>query len=119
MPSTSFGPGEELLMACLSPTSVRQDAATGAHATGPYIDLLPHARGGLGEVLKATDADLHRTVAVKRLQDCHAGDADSQRRFQLEAEITARLEHPGVVPVYALLRDDADRLCYAMRFIEG
>ena len=37
----------------------------------------------------------------------------------LEAEVTARLDHPGVVPVHSLFRDDADRPCYAMRFIEG
>src|SRR6266545_3582830 len=93
--------------------------APGPRKLGPYTDLVPHARGGLGEVLKATDADLHRTVAVKRLQHYHADNTASQRRFLLEAEITARLEHPGVVPVYALLRDDSSRLCYAMRFIEG
>jgi serine/threonine protein kinase/Flp pilus assembly protein TadD len=86
---------------------------------GPYTAFVPHARGGLGEVLKATDTDLNRIVAVKRLQDCHANDDASQRRFLLEAEITARLEHPGVVPVYALLQDHSRRPCYAMRFIEG
>lgn len=86
---------------------------------GPYTGFTPHAQGGLGEVLQATDSTLHRTVAIKRLQPTHAGNPASQRRFLLEAEITARLEHPGVVPVYSLLRDDAAQPCYAMRFIEG
>src|SRR5262245_45118994 len=102
---------------------LRQDSARpesrGPGGLGPYTDLTPHARGGLGEVLKATDADLHRTVAVKRLLDAHADHPASQRRFLLEAEVTARLEHPGVVPVYALLRDDRCRPCYAMRLIHG
>src|SRR5262249_45634157 len=40
-------------------------------------------------------------------------------RFLREAEITARLQHPGVVPVYGLTRDENGRPCYAMRFIEG
>jgi tetratricopeptide (TPR) repeat protein len=85
----------------------------------PYQDFTPHARGGLGEVFRATDATLHRTVAVKRLQERHAACSGTQDRFLLEAEITARLEHPGVVPVYGLFQDDQRRPCYAMRFIEG
>src|SRR5262249_26891849 len=60
----------------------------------------PHARGGLGEVLVAEDLELHREVALKEIQPRHAGDAQSQTRFLLEAEITARLEHPGIVPVH-------------------
>jgi tetratricopeptide (TPR) repeat protein len=88
-------------------------------AVGLYTDLVPHAAGGLGEVLKATEPDLHRTVAIKRLQGRLADNLDSQRRFLVEAEITARLEHPGVVPVYRLFRGANGQPCYAMRFIEG
>jgi hypothetical protein len=78
-----------------------------------------HARGGLGEVWAAQDQELHREVALKSVQPRHAGDAESRRRFLLEAEITARLEHPGVVPVYGLQHDADGRPCYAMRFIRG
>jgi eukaryotic-like serine/threonine-protein kinase len=84
-----------------------------------YSDFVPHARGGLGEVFAATDTALNRTVAVKRLQDKRSGDADSRRRFLVEAEVTARLEHPGVVPVYTLFTDDRGSPAYAMRFLEG
>src|SRR5262245_25891925 len=84
----------------------------------PFTDLTPHARGGLGEVFRGTDPALHRAVALKCLQDRHAGDPDSRRRFLLEAEVTARLEHPGVVPVYGLF-PGGDRPAYAMRFVEG
>src|SRR5262249_33831819 len=49
----------------------------------------------------------------------HADDADSRRRFLREAEITAGLQHPGIVPVYGRLEDELGRPCYAMRFIEG
>jgi serine/threonine-protein kinase len=42
-----------------------------------------------------------------------------RRRFVREAEITARLEHPGIVPVHGLVHDAAGQPCYAMRFIEG
>src|SRR5205823_988642 len=54
-----------------------------------------------------------------RLQDRHADSPASRARFLLEAEVTARLEHPGVVPVYGLFADDAGRPCYAMRFLGG
>src|SRR5262245_60928606 len=98
---------------------VPRPESPGPGGLGPYTDLTAYARGGLGEVLRATDADLHRTVDIKRLLDAHADNPASQRRFLLEAEVPARLEHPGVVPVYALLRDDRSRPCYAMRLIEG
>jgi len=88
------------------------------HWTGPYTDLTPHARGGLGEVFRATDPQLHRTVAVKCLLERQAESPDSRQRFLLEAEVTARLEHPGVVPVYGLFGSEV-RPAYAMRFIEG
>jgi tetratricopeptide (TPR) repeat protein/tRNA A-37 threonylcarbamoyl transferase component Bud32 len=105
-------------------------AASPASASGAaHPDLLPggtryrplrlHARGGLGEVLLAHDAELHREVALKRMQRHCAEDADSRRRFLLEAEVTARLEHPGIVPVHGLVLDESGQPCYAMRFIEG
>jgi tetratricopeptide (TPR) repeat protein/tRNA A-37 threonylcarbamoyl transferase component Bud32 len=84
-----------------------------------YRPLHLHAKGGLGEVHLAEDAELHRRVALKRLQAQHAGHPDSQRRFLREAEITSKLEHPGVVPIHGLVADEHGQPCYAMRFIEG
>ena len=77
-----------------------------------------HARGGLGEVYLGRDEELHREVALKRLPENRQDDA-SRRRFLREAEITSRLEHPGVVPVYGLGNDAEGQPCYAMRFIRG
>ncbi len=100
----------------------------GPPATGPgdpgdaaprYRPLRYHAGGGLGEVYVAADAELRREVALKRIRAARADDADNRRRFLLEAEITARLEHPGVVPVYGLVADTDGQPCYAMRFIQG
>ncbi len=102
-----------------SPVHRRSAALAATDDDGRYVGLEPHARGGLGEVFTATDTELHRRVALKRLQDRRADDGPSRRRFLLEAEVTARLEHPGVVPVHSLYRDDQDRPCYTMRFIEG
>jgi serine/threonine protein kinase len=86
---------------------------------GRFELLRFHARGGLGEVFVARDGELPREVAFKRLQPRHAQDADSRARFVREAEITSRLDHPSIVPVYGLLHDDDGRPGYAMRLIHG
>jgi eukaryotic-like serine/threonine-protein kinase len=78
-----------------------------------------HARGGLGEVYVAVDAELGREVALKRMQGRIVHDAGAKRRFLNEAEITANLEHPGIVPIYGLVQDEQGQTCYAMRFIAG
>jgi eukaryotic-like serine/threonine-protein kinase len=84
-----------------------------------YQPVRLHARGGLGEVHLARDTELGRAVALKCVQARHAGEAANLRRFLREAEVTAWLEHPGIVPVYGLARDEAGRPAYAMRFVEG
>jgi eukaryotic-like serine/threonine-protein kinase len=81
--------------------------------------LRPLARGGLGEVFVARDQELRREVALKLIQERHASDAGSRTRFQFEAEITGRLEHPGVIPVYGMGVDARGRPYYAMRFVRG
>ncbi len=78
-----------------------------------------HASGGLGEVFTARDTELNREVAVKRIKSRYADDPGSRRRFLTEAELTARLDHPGVVPVFGLVNDARGRPVYAMRFIRG
>jgi eukaryotic-like serine/threonine-protein kinase len=81
--------------------------------------LRPHARGGLGAVFVALDAELHREVALKQILEKHADDPISRARFLLEAEITGGLEHPGIVPVYGLGTYADGRPFYAMRFVRG
>jgi serine/threonine protein kinase len=78
-----------------------------------------HAAGGLGEVFLARDTELNREVAVKRIKSQYADDPGSRSRFLSEATLTARLDHPGVVPVFGLVNDVRGRPCYAMRFIRG
>lgn len=77
------------------------------------------AKGGLGEVFHATDLELNRHVALKRIQPHQQHDSQNLARFLREAQITAQLEHPGIVPIYGLVQDEAGKPCYAMRFIEG
>src|SRR5262249_14586727 len=88
-------------------------------AGGRYQILKFHAKGGLGEGFVARDLEVHREVALKRIQDWHCDHPGSPSPFLLEAEITGGLEHPGIVPVYGLGAYDDGRPFYAMRFIKG
>ncbi|MHC4878623.1 MAG: protein kinase domain-containing protein, partial [Planctomycetota bacterium] len=84
-----------------------------------YHKLRFHAKGGLGEIYVADDQELQRDVVLKFIKTRHRDRKDCREQFRLEAEVTARLDHPGVVPVYAFGQTPDGRLCYAMRFIQG
>jgi tetratricopeptide (TPR) repeat protein len=113
----------------LAPTSDEEPAvgngdvpvseAPGEAEPSRYRTLRFHARGNLGEVFVAEDTELHREVALKEIKPENARRPDSRGRFVLEAEVTGRLEHPGVVPVYGLGTYADGRPYYAMRFIRG
>jgi len=78
-----------------------------------------HAAGGIGRVWIADDETLGRQVALKDLRP-EMGHPSHQLRFVDEAKITARLEHPGIVPVYELARRSEDgQPYYVMRFVKG
>ena len=75
------------------------------------------AQGGMGAILTARDAAIHRSVAMKvMLQSGAAGDAV---RFIEEAQITGQLEHPGIVPIYELGTDGHGQPFYTMKFVRG
>ena len=95
------------------------DAPAEANDGDRFQLLRLHDRGGLGEVYVALDRELNREVALKRIKDEHADNAQGRARFVVEAEITGNLEHPGVVPIYSLGHDESGRPYYAMRFIKG
>ncbi len=74
------------------------------------------ARGGMGRVVEATDTLLGRTVALK---EALATDPDALRRFVRETKITARLEHPSIVPVYDAGTTPDGTPFYVMRKVTG
>ena len=78
------------------------DPTAGSSGDDRFRVLRPHGRGGIGQVSVALDRELHREVALKEIAPRLAHDAASRARFLLEAEVTGRLEHPGIVPVYGL-----------------
>ena len=84
-----------------------------------FVNLRPLAEGGLGIVSVAMDTELTREVALKEIKPRSADNLDSRARFLKEAEITGKLEHPGIVPVYGLGAYSDGRPYYAMRMIIG
>jgi serine/threonine-protein kinase len=102
------------------PQATMNYGVVSAPTTGSRFCILrPHAKGGLGQISVALDAELNREVALKELRPERADDPSSRARFLLEAEVTGRLEHPGVVPVYGLGCDAEGRPFYAMRLVKG
>lgn len=100
------------------PAAVDQEAP--ALAFDCEIDRLTfHAKGGLGAVFVGEDRQLNRQVAIKFIHRALAADQESCDRFQLEAEVTGRLEHPGVIPMYGVGQTEDGRPFYAMRYIDG
>ena len=81
-----------------------------------YEPVGEHARGGLGRIVRAVDKRLGRTVAVKELL---RPNASNETRFMREALITARLEHPGIVPVHEAGHWPNGDPYYVMKLVEG
>src|SRR5687768_8328826 len=75
-------------------------------------------QGGMGTVYLAEDADLDREVAVKVLSS-EADESSLSRRMVREAQIIARLEHPGIVPVHDVGALADGRVFYAMKLVRG
>ncbi len=84
-----------------------------------YEDLGLIGRGGMGEVRRVRDRSLRRTMAQKLLRLDLVHDAQRVTRFVEEAQISAQLEHPGIVPVHALGRLPDGRCFFTMREIRG
>lgn len=98
------------------PDATPSDTLTFNHR---FNKLRFHKKGGLGEVYIADDLELQRDVVLKFIRKRHHSRKEIQDQFQLEAQITAKLDHPGVVPVYGIGRHPDGRACYAMRYIQG
>jgi serine/threonine protein kinase len=86
---------------------------------GDFRLLSPLGGGGMGTVYLARQESLGREVALKVVRADLLFFPDARRRFQREAEVVARLEHPGIVPVHDVGTLPDGRLYYVMKLVQG
>ncbi len=106
----------------IADTLAPSDDVAADHANLPAIDSSAYslgpevARGGMGRIVAARDLRIGRPVAVKELL---AKTASQTARFEREARVTARLQHPGIVPIYEIGKWESGTPFYAMRMVKG
>ena len=85
---------------------------------GPYEIVSAIGAGGMGEVYRAKDTNLDRSVAIKVLPESFAVDADRVARFAREAKTLAALNHPNIAAIYGLEKT-ADLTALVMELVDG
>ncbi|MEO1523873.1 MAG: serine/threonine-protein kinase [Planctomycetota bacterium] len=100
------------------PAAVGNGTGQTVERIGAYELIEEIARGGMGVVFKAKHTQLNRVAAVKMILGGRFSSEADVRRFQIEAEAAAKLDHPGIVPVYDIGEHEGQPF-FAMKFIDG
>ena len=85
---------------------------------GPYELLAPAGAGGMGEVYRARDTRLERTVAIKVLPQQLSSNPEVKQRFEREAKAISALSHPNICPLYDVGHENGVDFL-VMEFLEG
>jgi len=93
-------------------------ALTAGTNLGPYEIIAAVGAGGMGEVYRARDTHLGRTVAIKILPAAFSADPDRLRRFQEEARSASALNHPNIITIHDLGQEGSTHYI-AMELVEG
>jgi len=86
---------------------------------GRYAIERPIAAGGMGAVLHINDHDFRRPAAMKVILSKYTSSPEATERFLAEAQVTAQLEHPNIVPIHDLGVMEDGTLYFTMKLIEG
>src|SRR6516162_1494541 len=93
-------------------------ALTPGTKLGPYEIVSPLGAGGMGEVYRARDMRLERTVAIKVLPKELSADSVRKQRFEREAKTISSLNHPNICTLHDI--GSQDRIDYlVMEYVEG
>jgi eukaryotic-like serine/threonine-protein kinase len=101
----------------ISASGLKMSLAPGTRI-GPYEVISMVGAGGMGEVYRALDARLDRTVAIKILPQSLASDPQFRQRFDREARIIAQLDHPHICALYDVGQGDGAAYL-VMQYLEG
>jgi serine/threonine-protein kinase len=93
------------------------ELSPGTQIAGCRIEAVA-GRGGMGVIYRATDVHLGRPVAVKLIAADRAADEAFRTRFERESRLTASIDHPNVIPVYAAGEEEGV-LYLVMRYVAG
>jgi len=100
-----------------TPAAARAQLSAGARI-GPYEVISLLGAGGMGEVYKAHDPRLNRTVAIKVLPAYLAADADRRKRLLREARAASALNHPNIITIYDVVSGGGQD-SVVMEYVEG